>query len=545
MPKMKHLAAAVILSLRSVAGGQSLAEAEVRLPYAELKQLLSRTKPEIKPASPEPALLSAHLRLSIENGRPVLDATFRTLCFGDETARIPLLAGDVSLGGQEPPEAAVVIDGKALCLVVEGAGVRSIQLRLLPIVRADAFVLALPACPAVIFETGELGPERSVVLASDGHEETLAAGETRPLANSAQSLRIRLLDGAQTREALRPPQPSEWSWQQQALVIAEEGELVYHIIARASAADGSGVAAALPIPTEARDLVISGEDLVSHEKIRRENPASSVALVWKTRGVLDRQLMISYRMPLRPLDRVWRLQAPGGDGTRTRFVLASSPLLGYAAEGLSVPLTPQGLPAALAARLGGATCRYLEAATTAELSVTPLPVAATAEAVMSTAEWLLKIEPDGAMLATGVLGIDHKSTLEFTFDTPAGMKLLSCELGGKPVPPVDLGQGLLKVTLPAGAGKSDLVCSFTGRGDALDPVEGTLRLSLPRIPMFIHKLVWHVDLPAGYQAETHGNLTRVQGPSGGPPSRVTLNKNLCRDEGPEIHVFYQRSDLNR
>ena len=289
----------------------------------------------------------------------------------------------------------------------------------------------------------------------------------------------------------------------------------------------------------------AGEDLVSSAKIRGENRSLGIALVWTTRGILDRQVMISYRMPLRPLDPVWHLQAPGGDGTRTRFIIATSPLIAYAAKGLSGPLSPQGLPAALTESLKGMTCQHLEAGPTADLSVTAMPVAATAEGVVNNAEWTLKIEPDGAMLATGDLTIEHKSPLGFVFDTPEGMKLLSCDVGGRAVSPVDLGNGTLKVTLPPTGESSRLGCSFTGTTTALDPVEGTVKLSFPRIPLFIHSLLWRLDLPAGYQAETHGNLKRAQVASSDPPSRITLKKNLCRDERPEIQVFYQRTDLNR
>jgi len=107
---------------------------------------------------------------------------------------------------------------------------------------------------------------------------------------------------------------------------------------------------------------------------------------------------------------------------------------------------------------------------------------------------------------------------------------------------VDLGEGKLKVALTPQGETSRLTCSFTRTGDALDPVEGTLKLSLPQTPLFIHSLLWNIDLPSGYQAETSGNLTR-DSVSGAPPSRISLRKNLCRDERPEIQVFYQRSDL--
>ena len=382
-----------------------------------------------------------------------------------------------------------------------------------------------------------------MVIGSGGREETLADRQIRPLPSSGQELTVRLLGSHETREALRPPEPSAWTWQHQALVKPSDGELIYHVLARASAADGSGVEALLPLPSDAQDVTVSGEDLASHAKIRVENRSLGLKLGWITRGILDRQVTISYRMPLRPLDRTWPLQAPGGDGTRTRFIIAASPVFAYSADGLTAPLLPQGLPSALAESLKGATCHLLEATTTAELSVSPIPVAATAEGVVTSSEWSLKIEPDGAMLATGILTVEHAGPLGFIFDTPEGMKLLSCEMAGKPVSPVDLGQGVLKVTLPAHGGKSLLSCSFTGRTTSLDPVEGTLKLSLPKVPLFIHSLLWRLDLPAGYQAETHGNLRRLQVAAGEPPSRVSLKKNLCRDERPEIHIFYQRSDL--
>ncbi|MBC8126037.1 MAG: hypothetical protein H8M99_02665, partial [Gloeobacteraceae cyanobacterium ES-bin-144] len=174
-----------------------------------------------------------------------------------------------------------------------------------------------------------------------------------------------------------------------------------------------------------------------------------------------------------------------------------------------------------------------------------IPIAATDEGVVKRAEWTLKLEPDGAILVSGVLAIEHKSPLGFVFDTPGGMKLLSCEVGGNAITPVDLGNGSLKVTLPPLAGSSSLSCSFTGRINALDPVEGTAKLSLPKVPLFIHSLLWRLDLPADYQAETHGNLKRLQGTANEPSSRITLQKNLCRDERPEVHVFYQRANLNR
>jgi len=545
MATIKYVLGIAFLTSTLFLHGQELDKAEVRIPYGELKQLLAQTKPAITKPSPKPALLSSRIKVSIENETPVLTAIFRTVSFGEEMALTPLIAGDVSLESQDPADTMIVIDKDSLCLATHRAGTNITQLRLLPVIGAHGFSWSLPPSPSILFETSGLPDDQSIILISDGVEKTLTSGQTHPLPNSGGTFSLRILNSKETREALRPPEPSTWTWQHQSLVIPDESSLIYQIITRASAADGSGLDALLPMPPDAQDITVGGDDLISHSKVRGENRSLSLSLTWKTRGILDRQLAISYRMPLRPLDPTWRLHSPGNEGTRTRFIIADSPLLSYAANGLTGPLTSKGLPFSLAEWLKGGTSHHLEASTQADLTVTSNPVAATAEGVVTNAEWSLKIEPDGAMLVTGLMGIEHKSSLDFVFDTPEGMKLLACAVENGPISPVDLGEGRLMVNLPSHGGKSSLSCSFTGSAKALDPVEGTLKLSLPKLPLFIHSLLWSVDLPSGYQAETHGNLKRIPTTTPGPPSRIALRKNLCRDERPEIHIFYQRSDLNR
>ena len=532
-----------LLSSNSLVFGQSLDQAEVRIPYSELKQLLTRAEPAAIPTAP--ALLSTRLKIQIERDQPIIVATFRTASFSNDTQLIPLISGDFSLEKQDPIDAAVIGKNNALNLVTADTGVRTIELRLLPILSDGSFRIVIPACPSAILETGNLPSDRALVIHTENKDEPLAANQIRPLSHNGSSLKFRLLDDQQTEDALRPPEPSSWTWQNQALVMPVDGMLTYKILARASATAGSGVQAELPLPPDARDIEVTGEDLVSQVKTRGQNRSLELSLNWKTPGILDRQCWISYNMPLQPLTQTWQLQAPGGEGTLTRFVIPTSPMLAYTAKGLSDPLSPQGLPAALAEFLLGNTCRYLEAATNAELTVTQVPVAAIAEGVVTAATWNLKIEPDGAMLASGNHTIEHKGLLDFAFDTPEGMKLLTCELNGKPVSPLDSGEGKLKLTLPANHKNSQLSCAFTGRIPPLDPVEGTMKLSLPKLPLFIHSLQWQLDLPSDYQAETQGNLTRTKTTGSENPARITLQKNLCRDERPEIHLFYQRTNLNR
>ncbi len=524
-----------------VLAGPGLDEAEVKLPYGELKSLIAGASRPAATVDPGGALLAARFRLSGVADQWVLEATFRTATFADGLAKIPLVGGSVIVESQKPADARVLVQDKMLCQVLEKAGAQGLELRLLPTFEMEGPALLLPPCPAAVFETGDLGEGWSVAVKIGGREQVLGPNRVVPLPLAGGAVEIRMLGGEETREALRPPEPSVWTWQHQALVIPGDGELDYRVLTSASAAGGSGVTAVLDLPADAREVGVAGDDLAGHQLVRGTDRSLGLRIEWKTRGLLERELAISYRLPRRPLDRIWKLQAPASDSVRTRFIVASSAALGYAADGLTGPFPPKGLPARFVEEIGGAAYYQLEAAAAVDLTINPLPVVATAEATVSEAAWSVKVEPDGAMIVEGVMSLEHRGTLGVPLDVPPGMTLLACEVGGQPVTPVNLGEGRLEIPLPGGA-KTRVSCSFTARIAALDPVEGTFALALPKTPLFIRSLVWKIDLPRGYQAETHGNLVRSSEP-GEPSSRLTLRKNLCRDERPETQVFYQRSDL--
>lgn len=525
--------------------GPALDQAEVRLPYGELKSLIAGAARPEGGQSPDPSLLSARFRLSMVDGKPRMEATFRTTTFADGVVKIPLAGGDLTVESQQPPEARVLINEEMLCQAVDKVGTQILELNLLPSFGADGMALVVPPCPAAVFETEELGEEWSVSLKIDAREQVLGSNQKIALPLGGGRYLIRMLGGEETREALRPPEPSSWTWQQQALVIPEDGEIVYRVLASASAAGGSGVSASLGLPPDAREVQVIGDDLIRQKLARAKDRSLKVELEWKTRGVLEREIAISYTLPRRPLDRTWKLQAPiapGDDSTRSRFIVASSPQLSYSADGLAGPFPPKGLPAAFADELKGASYYQLEAATAAELAVNPLPVVATAEGTVVEAIWQVKLEPDGAMLTEGTMELEHRGLSGVPLDVPSDLVLLSCNVNGQSVTPVNLGDGKIEISLPLGGGKSKVSCAFTGRTAAIDPVEGTLKLVLPKTSLYIRALTWKIDLPRGYQAEISGNLTRPL-ESADPPSRLTLHKNQCRDERPEINVFYQRSDL--
>ena len=543
----------VATAVLAAAAEPALDEAEVRLPYAELRRLIERADGAGGgEAAPEAELLSARFRLGGDAGGPVVDAGFRVVRWaaGPVPVPVPLVGGAVALERHEPADAALVVRDGMICHGGAALGTATVDARLVVAAAGDEFELVVPPCASAVVEVGGAGDDiGAVVRGGGGTERVLGPGGRIVLPAGGATLTVRWLSGERAREALRPPAPSAWRWQHQVLVVPGVGELDYRVAGHASAAGGSGTEATLVLPAEARGVEVGGDDLASQRVVRGADGVPRLHLGWSARGVLERDVAIRYRVPLRPLDETWELAAPAGEAdeaTRAVFAVVASPRLGYAADGLVGPLPPEALPAVFSGAPAAGAFYQLESGARAVLAVRRLPVVATAEAIAPEAAWVLRVEPDGALLAEGKLQVEHRGEQRVVLETPEGMALLTGQVGDRAFEPVDLGDGRLEFALPAppaGGPPTVLACSFTGRTEPLDPVEGTLALSLPRTPLFIRALTWRVELPPGLRAEVHGNVTREPNPAADGPATLHLRKNLCRDEQPGVRVFYQRADL--
>lgn len=542
MPSLQSTLPALLLA-GSMASSQTLDQAQVQIPYAEFKQLLQQASTASPKSAPAPRLLTARLKLGYERQEPILSASFKVASFHEGLATTALIGGSLTLDNQQPESSLVVFEEDHLCLVSRAAGTQSIQLRLLPRLIQQRLCLEIPACPSAILEIGQLPAGQSLILESELGDQMLASGTTVALPAEGGRVVLRVLDESQTRQALLPPEPSTWNWQHHALVEPDGDELIYQIVTHARAGGGSGVEAILPLPAEARRIEVEGEDLSASTPSHDEKRNPILKLCWQTRDILDRQMILRYRMPLRPLDDHWTLQVPGGDTCRTRFILPDNPLLSIQAEGLSPLCQADGLPPALIKTLQGRALRTLETGDKARIAITRVPVALTADGVIRRADWSLNLEADGSMLVTGTMQIEHQTPLNVDLICPVALKLLQCTVNGQKIAPIDAGNGKLLFSLPGSKELSNITLSLTGEAGALDPVEGALKLELPRTSLFIHTLDWKLALPMGYQAETHGNLARL--PASGNPGALLLRKNFCRDHAPEIHLFYNRINLPR
>ena len=530
---MKRLLLAAVL-LPCLSTAEPLEDAEVRLPYSELKKLLEQRQ---APDANLPASLSAaRLKIRLEGDRVIIDATFRTLSFSDKPVLIPLIGGAVSLESTEPQDIDLLVRDGEICHAAMEIGASRFTARFLG--EGPELELMLPPCPSLILETEEAG-----LLIND---QLLAAGQPFPLAAAGGKITVRALSTVEVEEKTRPPEPSDWSWQFQTLVRENEGELIHHITGRASAAGGSGLSAELVLPADARDLEAAGDDLTSHRTLRDADGGTRLMLEWGSRDLLEREITLAYRRPLRPLDTTWQLVSPQGAGeNKTRFLIAANPRRAFEAAGLAGPFDAENLSVTFREALAGSPYFTLEGTgKQTRLGALELPLVATADAVIPEATWQVRQESDGSRLVEGMMSVEHRQPLRVAFESPAGFSLLTCAVNGRDTRPVDRGDGKIEIPLPPG-GKvpTKLQLSFTANGDALDPVAGTLALALPRTPVFIRSLSWRIDLPAAYRAEVHGNLARENLVTTDPRSAVRLRKNLCRDEVPAVSVFYQRADL--
>ena len=171
MAKIHPLIGSAFLALGIHAQAQRLDNAEVRITYGELKQLLARCRVcrENGETAGAPATRAAFGAAAVFDGRRSTGhqrqlphtgvrrqdrarAIDRRRCL----ARIP----------KSPKTRCVVSENDSLCFASGKAGTHTLQLRLLPITGEDGFSFTIPPCPSMIFETGDLSAGQSVVLNS-------------------------------------------------------------------------------------------------------------------------------------------------------------------------------------------------------------------------------------------------------------------------------------------------------------------------------------------------------------------------------------------
>ncbi|MEQ1751086.1 MAG: hypothetical protein ABL974_16780 [Prosthecobacter sp.] len=541
--------------------GADLAKATVTVPYSELKRLLQINTAQaamnaagaIKPPPVPGGLMAALLRLDCREGKSALEAEFRVENFSGQWESIPLMGAGLAVASIEPPDARVLAKDGRLCLVTKTMGASSVKMRFVEqeiATWSDRKLIDLTALPCAIgtLEITGLPEGRAAVVKSD---EVVLPGSAKgffALPAEGGNISVALQEPAKVAAEQAPPMPSEWSLQNELAVRRDDGTLRYTAHCYLTAQSGSGLSATITLPLNARQAKAEGEDLTEWHAERVEGGQQSLILTWKGRGVLEREVTVSYAVPQPPLDEQWKLTAPTvvkTDQTRSLFVLAVPPVSAMEGENLRQIIGSAGLSKWVAVELGGEMLVAIEGAASASVRVKALPQAPTADGTIKMAQYQTRIVADGSTITEAKFEIEHEGSPRFVIDLPVDSALLKCSLNGQSTKPV-AGEGRrLEFPLPLSEGKAvkaEVALSFTSAKGKLDPVSGKLSAELPLTPWFIHAIEWSLTLPDAYRiSAVDGNVEYGTGAKA--EHEVVLHKSLCRGEAPMADLFYEKRGL--
>ncbi|MBX7208355.1 MAG: hypothetical protein K1X78_08605 [Verrucomicrobiaceae bacterium] len=541
--------------------GADLEKASVTVPYSELKRLLLSTathaavtaSESTKPPPVAGGLMAAALRLDCSGGRAALEAEFRVENFSGQWESIPLMGAGLAVASIDPPDSRVLAKDGQLCLATKTIGPATVTLRFVerempaysdrPVIEADVLPCAVSTLEIIGLPEGRAAMTRA-------GDEVLSGSARGMFALPAKggSISVTIQEPMKIAAEQAPPAPSDWSLQNEIAIVRDDGALRYTAHCYLTAHNGSGMAATISLPSNARQTKVEGEDLADWHLERAEGGRQALALRWKGRGVLEREVIVSYAVQQAPLDEQWNLAAPAAeqaDKTKSLFVLAVPAVSTMEGQNLRQITGGAGLSKWMAQSMRGQMTAAIEGASDATVRVKPLPQAATADGTIKTAKYQTRIVADGSAITEASFEIEHEGSPRFALDLPADSALLKCSLNGQTTRPIS-GEGRrLEFQLPPSEGKSgkaEIVLSFTAAKGKLDPVSGKVSAELPLTPWFIHAIEWSLTLPDVYRiSAVDGNIEYGAGTKA--EHEVALRKSLCRGEAPKADLFYEKRGL--
>lgn len=543
----------------------ALDHAEVRIPYVELRKLWAAAQTEKPAAPPKEALpigkiLAAHYRLNLAGGKSQLEAEFRAESFGGKWERLPLMGAGLAVASVEPQDARLIVEEDELCLLVKEGGVQSVKVRFIeskiPVSNGAALLkLTTAACAVGSLEVRGV-PESRALKLGDNVAPVLENGAAMiALPAKGGDLVLSLTDAAtelKPEQAPPPPQPSEWSLQNEALVFESEGELNYRVRVHAMALNGSALEAVLVLPGNARSIKVTGDDIEEAKYARSTEGKLELRARWKTRDVQERELRVSYALQQLPLAPEWELRAPTQvkeDRVKTVFMIAVPAGKEFSGANLQGPMSSAKLPKWIGAETPIKEFDTLTATASASLQSKLLPRMETAPAIVTRSDYNSKVVGDGSVLTEATLEIEHMEGLRWGFTLPEKGILLQCSVGDVPVKPVARAGGGTEILLAEPSGgktaKTTVSFSYTTAKDKLDAVEGQIALELPLTPLFISEVTWTIQIPDSYELTAVGGNTDVGSESSrGKENTTSRVKKLCRNERPGAELFYRKRGIN-
>jgi hypothetical protein len=537
--------------------------ATVTMPYAELRalwalsEIQTRELQQIRDARPpmDAVLLASEYELLVRADPPLLEANYHVRTLTDDWHLVPLLGGDFRLQQVEVGQTSVVWHNDRYCLLAHGKGDHHFKLRF--VLATDSEWTSLrrlrllpgPSAQSSLHLAGAADGTAFRVL---GLAAVTTADGSKLYCLPADSPELVL--AMEPDVPVLPPVPSPWELDSEVLVGLQEGRLLYRVRAHAQADTGSGVSMELVLPANVIAAEASGEDLIDCRVGPAESGRRTLHLAWKTRDQLHRTFMLSYGMPQSPLSTNWSFHAPqlaGNRPSRAVYVILPVDGIGFTGQNLRDARHSFRLPLWIQEQVQ--TGDYLTAESGAELQLQAewLPRVQTAQAMVSQAEYQSRIVEDGGLLVSAGFAVQHEAPLNWLVRLPTADQLLTCQVNGVPVQPIQRDPQEIEFALAAAGNQTTRVTfSYAARLPALDPVSGSFSVELPRTELFIHDLDWVLTLPELYETTALEGNVRIANPTrtGADSSRdadhvLRLKKELVQGESPRIEVHYQRRGL--
>ena len=556
---LSTLAANLILSVSTSTGATASVPgswAEVKLPYRELTALWASNQEKEEPAAPDPIppvdaiITAAEYELTLATNAAKLSATYRLAKLNEAWTEIPLLGGDARLdsGATNQHTIAWRKDGYAL-LTRETGQLESHPSFALPGLNAWDDGIRIKPGAAALNRLHITGLPQGL---------TVRIENLKPSHHSQDEI-VYHFPGAGgefllTLEEYRPPQPappvepSDWALQSEILARYENGRLHYDCLVYATAQNGSGVELDLYLPRGAGNIEFAGDDNLIGNITTRSAESRKLNLRWATRDIVDRQVELSYSIAQSPVANQWQLLPPALAAPGESLALLAIPRvngLELAGEHLKRSIESRSLPDWLQSKVGRQEFLTLEATGASTLAVTWLPQIKTAQATVQEADFQTRIVADGSMLVTASCTIGHSDPLNWRLMMPDYDEILSCEVGGKSLRPIDREAAGLEFPLPACAqGESKITFTYVAKTDGFDPVSGRLELELPKTDLFVHALKWQLAIPDKFETTAIEGNVEIASNGSAKPGEIHLAKQLLRQEHPAIELHYQRRGLN-
>ncbi len=513
----------------------------VTLPY-ETVRALEKNQFVPPPREVLPSLVSSALyQIDLSTSPATIRIKMTVQHFSDTWTSTPLLPATVSLTELQPADAPIWIKDELLQLISQKKEKQEISCRLTT--AQEAVLVTLPCVSATLSFTG----------IPDGKVVECRIDDAVHLLTKHGDLGIPAQGGRISWKLITPPKvenlpASQWQWRHEVVAVESDGLLSLNSFSQAETREGDTRAAELILPAGVSHIDVKSDGLEQHDLQRMDDGLQRLQLRWKGERQLNRAVLVRYQKRVSSLHPTWVIEAPRGQLEKAdiaQFYLADQSQRKFSAAGLTGPFAPQSLSMAMQQPLQGCAYFSIDApAGQVSLGQVIMPIASTADAVITKARWESRVELDGASLSTGQLDVQYRNGARMPLRLPEKAVLLSCSADDQDLVPIIAAPGVLEIALPrhtSAMGGTKLVISYTERMEKFAPLEGQFRLTLPGTSYLIHGMQWQVTLPADYSAEIAGNVTRSAA-AVSSAHQILLEKNLCRDETPQAEIFYNRQN---